>query len=431
MSILRQALHKLRAVLETRTRVRATLYYGGASIVSQILRFAGVIISTRLIATEQFGLFAQASLGLSLAGLLKEIGQSHALVSYNGTDQRYVVFNFQVNALLSLIAALALWLGLQCLPGIPPALRTAAPVISMIVALDGLAQTGVLMAQKTFRFRLVGGTAIAGTLTWLAAIAIFSTCLDGLLVLLLAQAAESAVRLLVLVPTVIWRHVGWVNSPELRAYYFRKFAPVMIPQLVLQTVVSRIDFILLTTFSSLRELGVYERMLQYIRIPWSLSINLIDQVLTASYAKDQTDLPALRKTMRKANLLLGSAAAAAVLAVSLAYFLFLPRVVGSEWAPVILRHWWFALPYALLYPFGANLNLFFMATGQPRLLLLSTLLQLVLDAMVGALLVGWYGAAGMLVARAVTVVLVLAWQLRETHRRLAGAADPESSQRTP
>ena len=426
MRLLRNALLMLRERLAGRTRVKASLYYGGASILSQVLRFAGVVLSTRLIATEQFGLFAQASLWLSFAGLIKEIGQSQALASYSGKDRRYSVFDFQINAGLSFIAALAMWVAAHWLPGFPEALRSMAPMLSLILVLDGLSQTGVLMAQKTFRFRLVGGMTIAGTITWLAVIAIFSTRTEGLTVLLLAQAAESAVRLLVLTPAVIWPYVGWVNSPELRTYYFRKFAPVLIPQLLLQMVASRIDFMLLSILSGVRELGIYERMLQFIRIPWSLSINLIDQVLTASYAKEQTDLPALRNTMRKANILLGTAAGGAVLAVSLAYCLFLPRIVGADWAAVILRHWWFALPYALLYPLGVNLNLFFLGTGQPKLLLICTAMQVILDALFGVWLAGWYGAAGMLVARAVTQTLLLSWQIRNVRRRLAGGPAAES-----
>lgn len=422
MNWLRGALQMVRERLAGRERVKASLYYGGASIVSQVLRFAGVILSTRLIGMEQFGLFAKASVALTVAGLIKELGQSQALASYGGTDPRYPAFNFQINAGLSLIAAAALWVVTQSGQSFPLAMHGVVPILSLILVLEGFAQTGVLMAQKTFRFRLVGGVTIAGTVTWLAVICIFAGRLEGLTVLLLAQAAESAVRLLVLMPAVIWQYVGWVDAPDLRAYYFRKFAPVMIPQLALQAAASRIDFVLLGSLSSLRELGVYERMLQYIRIPWSLSINLIDQVLTASYAKDQNDLPALRNTMWKANVLLGTVAAGAVVAVSVGYIFFLPWIVGEEWAAVILHHWWYALPYALLYPFGANMNLFFMGTGRPKMLLLSTVIQVVIDTLFGAWLAGWYGAVGMLAARAVTQALVLIWQFWETRRRLQSVA---------
>ena len=36
------------------TKVRSTLYYGGSSIVCQVLRFLGVLISTAAIAPDQF-----------------------------------------------------------------------------------------------------------------------------------------------------------------------------------------------------------------------------------------------------------------------------------------------------------------------------------------------------------------------------------------
>lgn len=408
----------IRRRLTGRKKVQASLFYASSSLISQLLRFVGVILSTRLIATEEFGLFAQASLGLSLAGLLREIGQNHALIGYNGTDRRYAVFNFQINALLGFVAALSSWLAFQWLPGISPHLRAAGPMIAVIVVLDGLAQTGVVMAQKTFRFRLVGGTAIACTLSWLAAIWIFCPRFGGLTGLLLAQAVESGLRLLILGSTVIWRYVGWVRGPDLRAYYFGKFAPVMIPQIALHTAAGKIDVILLSALSSLDQVGIYERMLQFIRIPWSLSINLIDQVLSASYSKEQSDPVALKKLVGKANRAVGIAVLAAAIATSFAYLFLLPHIVGPEWAHIIIRHWWVALPLTLLTPLSMGYQIFFLGTGQPKHLLATAAVKAVLDLFFGVMLVATYGAGGMLAAAAASTAAQLFYQSGAIRRYL-------------
>jgi hypothetical protein len=86
------------------TRKKALFYYASSSLVCQTLRFLGVLITTRAIVPEQFGLFAQATLLISIAGLLREVGQTGALVAYQGSDQRYAYFNFQTNLFLGCAA---------------------------------------------------------------------------------------------------------------------------------------------------------------------------------------------------------------------------------------------------------------------------------------------------------------------------------------
>src|SRR5207249_4471156 len=54
-------------------KARGTFYYGGSSIICQGLRFLGILISTRLIAADEFGRFATAIMLVGLCGLAKEV----------------------------------------------------------------------------------------------------------------------------------------------------------------------------------------------------------------------------------------------------------------------------------------------------------------------------------------------------------------------
>jgi O-antigen/teichoic acid export membrane protein len=409
-----------RARLAGRDKVKASFVYATSSLFCQVLRFAGLAISTRMIEPAQFGLFAQATLVLSFTALSREIGQSNALISYSGNDRRYATFHFQLNLTLSLLAVAILVCLVSFFALLPGEIRRAAPLLAAILLVEGLLPTGLLMCQKALRFGLLGVADVIALSGWLAVVMSFNVRLEGFLVLLLAQLTEGSLRLIIVMAAEGWRHVGWANGKDLRAYYFHRFAKPMIPQILFQTVGSRIDYLLLIGLNNVTELGIYERILQFVRIPWSLSINLIDRVLLVSYSQQQADPAALGRLLRKANAVIAVAVVAAVSAASLGFHFFLGYIVGPGWATTIMHYWWIALPFTLVTPFVWNLNIFFQGVGQPKRLLENTILLAVCELIFGfCLTVAGYGAAGMLTARGLAFGILLAWQYISVRRYLA------------
>lgn len=412
MNRLRAALSGIRRRLAGRTKVQASLFYASSSLICQAMRFCGIVISTRLIDARQFGYFAQASLVLVFAGLVREIGQSTALVSYNGTDRRYAAYHFQLNAVLGLLAAILVWSLFPFLTAIPSHVRLTAWILAALTLVENLTQTGLIAAQKAFRFGLLGRIEIIAVVVWLGTLIGCVSRVEGFIALFLAQFAEAAFRLAAIMATSGWRCVGRATGRDLRSYYFGQFARHLMPQTILQTIAGRLDYLLLTFFGSVTQLGIYERMLQFIRIPWSLSINLIDRVLLVSYSREQDDPPALRQTLQKSMIFIAAAVAAATLVATLAIVFVLPYLVGTEWAHTILDHWWIALPFTTVIPFVWNMNIFLQGTGQARQLLLNTALTLFASLLFGVLLVPPYGAAGMLAAQGATFLLLLIYQCK-------------------
>jgi PST family polysaccharide transporter len=394
-----------------RTKVQASLFYASSSLICQAMRFCGIVISTRLIDPLQFGYFAQASLALAFAGLVREIGQSTALLSYTGQDRRYAAYHFQLNAVLGLLAALLLWSVFPAITAIPQHARTAAWILAALALVENLTQTGVIVAQKEFKFALLARVEIVAVAVWLGTLIGCMPRFDGFIVLLLAQLAEFLFRFTVITAASGWRCVGRATGGDLHAYYFGRFVRHLMPQTILQTVVGRLDYLLLTFLSSVTQLGIYERMLQFIRIPWSLSINLIDRVLLVSYSREQADTAALRQTLRKSTKLIAGAVAGATVVASLAFVFVLQPLVGSEWATTILHHWWIALPFTLLTPFVWNLNILFQGTGRAAQLLRNTVFLFVATGVAGIFLVPRFGATGMLGAQGCAYAALLWYQL--------------------
>lgn len=397
--------------LAGRTKVQASLFYASSSLICQGMRFCGIVISTRLIDAPQFGYFAQASLVLMAGDLLRELGQSTALISYTGVDRRYASYHFQLSVVLGLLAAFGIWCLFPILTAIPPHARWSVWILILIAGFQSLTQTGVIVAQKAFRFGLLARIEVVAVGVWLVALIGFTDRCEGFIALLLAQLIEHATRLAAVMIACGWRSIGWAAGKDLRGYYFGRFARHLLPRTILQALAGRIDYLLLNFLSTVTQLGIYERMLQFIRIPWSLSINLVDRVLLVSYSKEQNDPAALRKTLGKSFQFILVAAAGAIGSATLFFLLFLSRLVGSDWAPVILHHWWIALPFTVVIPFVWNLNIFLEGTGQARQLLLNTILALATGTLVGVLLVPRYGAAGMLVTQGVVHVALLAYQI--------------------
>lgn len=419
MNVLIRYLSLARARLAGRTKVKASFYYAGSSIICQILRFAGVILSTRSIDSQQFGLFAKATLVLAISSLFREIGQSAALVTYQGHDKRYVLFNFQLNLFLG-IAAACLAGGARLFPQIiAPEICQYTWLLGAIIMFESLTLTNAWMLQKQFRFRFLGMAEVISIIAWLATLATLLGRMPGFLVLLSAQLAEVIVRCGLLFGKTGLDYVGLSSGADLRRYYFVQFARPTIPLVVIQGILSRSDYLLLGWFSSTSELGIYERVMQFARIPISLSINLCDKVLLHSYSHAQTDGGALRRITTHATVLVGGAVAVVTVAASTGLLLFLDRLVGAEWSPTILSLWWFSIPATLMTPIVSNINLLFSGLGMPGQLLRNMTLMLVADIAVGVALIGPLGARGMLITRAVSTAVLLAYQFGTVRRRLA------------
>ncbi len=418
-----RAVATARAKLADRPRARASVYYATSSIICQGLRFTGVLLSTRLILPDQFGLYAQACLALAVMSVIREIGQSNAFLSYIGSDRRYTIYNFQLNAALGLAAAVLFLAGAHWLPLVPGAIRRAAPILAASVLIENLTQTALLDAQKKLRFLFLGCVDIGAVSSWVITLVVCVWRTEGYIAILLAQMAEFLVRFVCLMAAGGWRNIGWTGGRDLRSYYFGKFAKTMVPQILFQSLATNIDLLLLNNFSNLWELGVYERMLKFIRIPWSLSINLLDRVLLVSYSKAQNDPAELEGVLLKGQRLIAGAVLGGVAAVTVGILFVLKFALGAEWQLIVQQRWWIAIPFTIAIPFVWNFNLLFQGVGRPKQLLKNILIPVALELAGGLLTVRRFGASGMLGTRGVAHIILIGYQLIAVRTFLSGESD--------
>jgi teichuronic acid exporter len=370
---------------------------------------------------------------MSIAGLFRDIGQSGALVAYQGQDVRYVFFNFQMNLFLGSATAVLI-LGLYLVPAlIPIELQGFVWLLAANPFLESLTQTNSLMLQKQLRFKILGIVEICSLLTWLTTVFLMLNRVSGFLVLLGAQVAENLCRCLLLFVVARSRFAGFATGNDLQHYYFYQFVRPVVPMIVVQTLLSRTDYLLLGAFSTINELGTYERLNQFSRIPISLTVNLCDKVLMHSYSHSQNNRAALGKLVTKSMCLIASGVILITGAVTIVLSVFLRPLVGASWSGRIMELWWFSIPVILLTPILSNMTLFFSGLGMVVQLLRSTAFNLCVDLALGFLLVNAFGVRGMLMTKSISCALLLAYQTSVLRRRLtlprtASEAGPTSNQ---
>jgi polysaccharide transporter, PST family len=410
------------------TRTKAVIYYASSSLVCQAVRCLGILLTTRMIAPEQFGLFAEAALLMSVAGLFREIGQSGALVAYQGKDRRYIYFNFQLNAGLGLGAGALVFASLLIPRLIPDDLRGYIWLPAAILLLDSLTFTSSLMLQKHLRFKVLGIVEIFTLVVWLSTVCLTVGRFPGLLVLLSSAFAESLCRCFLLFIVTGRRFVGFASGKDLWQYYLYTFARPVIPLVMLQNVLTRSDFLLLTLLSTTRDLGTYERLGQFSRIPISLTVNLCDKVLMHSYSHFQNDRSALQRLVKKSMLLITLGVVVITAVVTVMLFILLKFLVGPDWAAMVKNLWWFGVPVLVLTPILSNITLFLSGLGMQGQLLRNTALNLLTDLMFGIPLVVAFGARGMLLAKSISAMVSLGYQARVLYQRVTMSAPLQMAQ---
>ena len=396
-------------------KLRSVAYYAGSSLFCQCLRFAGVVISTRLFLPADFGAFAQAMLVMGLACILRDAGITNGLIACVDPDVRYARFHFQAVLASSIACASGVFVVARVWPGLVGEIVQSAGWLALLVILEGLSLTGTAMAQKRFRFRGLACVEMLAVGAWLAVLLLGNRAATGYWLLLQARLAEVGVRAVLVGALETWKHAGFTMERHILRYYAR-FARYGAPHALVENGVAQVDSLLLSAFSGVYELGLYERIQQFIRIPLSLSVNLIDKVALASYSRHQNEPASLRRLLRMftAATFFASLAVVGILTLILPWFL--RWSVGSDWAGRLGPLWWAAVPVMILRPTVWCLGGFFQGIGNIRSLFHFLLFGFAAVVAIGPVMVLPFGAKGMLLTQGVAHLLLLGYQFRLTRR---------------
>jgi O-antigen/teichoic acid export membrane protein len=408
-NLIRGLLVKLTNRVRSGQKSKATLYYAGSSMVCQGLRFCGVVVSTARLRPDEFGIFATAMMLLGLASLVREFGQNSALLSWTGAQSGYARTHLSLSLWSSVGSMLIALVAALSIPALHD-LRSFWPLLIFQIFFDALTSTPLIVAQKTFAFRELAIIEVSTISSWLLITVIAVWFYPSAVALLVAKVGETALRGILLFG---WQYKAVTSgrpTAETYRYYF-KFAKLLAPKTWIETFGGNLDVLLLRIFTNNFEIGVFERTMQLLRVPLSLSVNLIDAVAGASYSREQSDPILVRRSFRKFALVILAGSLFGALLVQIFLWLLAGLCFGASWKHSIQGIWVWAIPFAILRPFFWNYNLYFNATGQPARLLWSLSLATFLFMGLGLLAVPTLGVPGLFLALAGTNLVALLFQI--------------------
>lgn len=389
---------------------QATFYYAGSSLICQGLRFCGVLVSTARIQPEQFGIFASAMMVLGLASMAREFGQNSALLSWTGTQTGYVRTHFLLTLWSSTVAMLIVLVAVLLIPGLHD-IKPFWPLFLLQILFDAITSTPMIVAHKKFAFKELAIIEILAISSWLLITISAVWFYPFVVALLTAKVGETAVRGGLLFR---WQYSTVMNGrPTKETYkYYLEFAKLLAPKAWIETFGANLDVLLLRIFTNNFEIGVFDRTMQLLRVPLSLSVNLIDAVAGASYSLEQADSVLVKRSLHRFMLVILAGSVFGVCLVQIFLWIFAGPLFGSSWKSSIDRIWPWAIPFALLRPFFWNYNLYFNATGRPGKLLSSLCLATFLFLALGAAAVPELGVRGLFLALACTNLIAFLFQIR-------------------
>lgn len=309
---------------------------------------------------------------------------------------------------------------------LPTEISSCVGTLCLVILIESTYPTLQIRAQKMFLFKRLAAVDVVSTATYLGYIFLFLPNNRNFSTLIEARASEAIVRFLM---TLICTNGLECISISIKAahieYFVRKFGKYTFPQCIFEAATSTLDLLLLSLFSTTRDLGLYERFQQILRISLSLSINLVDKVALADFARNQTESFALSKSLARFLTFTLLTGLSLLFSMSLLFEPVLNLVFGSDWAKNLSPLWLAGCSLVLLRPIVWLLNIFFQGTSHPKALLHSIVFGTILTVLFGLPLTMKWGAEGLLAAISLASLLTLLFQfhlLREQSLQLRAAA---------
>ncbi len=385
--------------------------------------FLSNLILTRLLAPDDFGVFALGVFFFSLLNLRPKLGVDQAFGQRPATTAE----TSGTFAVLSMAGGLAsLLLALIAAP-ILRAFGYAPSVVWVMLALAGVGLSDSLMGiawvhlDKALLFSRVSlVSAIAFPLSYIPGF--YLALHGGSYWSLVAQNATYAVLLLIglwwifraSLPQVL--AAGWKFSPRL-AREFLRFGITVGVGATAAIVVYQFDNFLVGSVVSYAVAGFYTRAYQIAQWPSLLVSSVLARTAFYAYSQLQNDRPRLTKTAMMSLWLITTLALPVALAIFVSADDLVFLLFGEPWLPsaLFVR---FLVAYSILRPLLDDANSLFIAVGHPRRTTIVSLVQAVTIVAAATPLTFALGAPGTAIGVGVTFVAGLVFTYYFVRRTL-------------
>ncbi|MBO0982879.1 lipopolysaccharide biosynthesis protein [Rathayibacter sp. SD072] len=295
-----------------------------------VLQTGSTVVLARLLAPDDYGLFAMIVALAGLATLLGDFGLSTASIQAKEITQHQRSNLLWLNILVGLVIATAFFFAAPAIANFygRPELADIARVLSANFILQSVTTQFVANASRNLRFKLLAiADVVAQALAFAAAVAI-AVLGGGVWALVFQQLTISAVLLAVVVSTSRWLPSLPHRAPmrPLLTFGLNTFGVQAI-----NYVSANVDTVLLGRFWGPQALGFYTTAYQLFRLPVQQIAAPMSRVALPVLSRSQDDLPAMNRYLQRAQTFIVYVLGAAFfLAAALAPPL-VELVLGPQW----------------------------------------------------------------------------------------------------
>lgn len=399
-----------------RLALRGSFFVALTNYFLQAVSIAFSLVLTRLLAPDDFGVLALATVIYSITGRVRQLGLTQLLIAQPEPSDRTIGTHLTLSIGTSAVAALLTFALSPILARFySPQVITVLLILAILHLFDanGAAATPDALLRKELRFARLSALDVASTISSLL-LAIGAAWLGwGVWALVVRDGSRIVVQSLgmwIMVP----RRPRWAFDWEIAKDFLRQGWHMWLSGVSGYIVFSYDDF-LVGNLLGTTALGFYSRAHRYAQLPMS-PLAPVYSVVSPTYARLQDDQARLSKTYA----LFLDAVALIAFPTAMLMALAAPELVvvflTEKWAGVApLLRW--LLPYALLRPIRSGTYSMATALGMPEVRSRIGTIETILMLVVCSLLTWRFGAPGAAISAAIVVliglVLMYLWFLRE------------------
>lgn len=411
-----------------RLAVRNTVWVTLLSYAAQLIAFATIIVLTRTLGPQVFGLFSLGLFWSSLLGVRTKFGLASAAVRQPSTDGEllgtYYLLDLALAGVSLLIAtaaaALLVQVGYPMEVGLVVIVATLAEAIHVLVGPLALAMERELQLSRLTLVSLVSTSTASGVAIMLA---LTGAGIGSLLAMNLVTAAVTVVGVYVVCR---WRlpgvfRMGWRFNPGVARRLVRQGLPYGLSALGISTIVNQYDNFLIGTLVGTTTLGFYDRAYRTSQWPNIILTTAMVRVGFVAFTRLQNDLPRLTHAVRLSIWVLTTLGTPLVLALIFGAEDLVQVLYGPSWLPstAFLR---FLVAYSMISPFISVGSSLAYARGNMRMSVVITAAQVISIILLATPLTLWYGAMGTVAGVGLTIAVGFGLSCRYILRTLSLSA---------
>ena len=387
--------------------------------VLQILSFITTLLVARILEPADYGVMALASIWVTTAGLLADMGLGAAIIQFRNLERREIDTCFWITMLLAVVgyavlslgaSIIALWFGSPPLANVLPVVALVLPLIACRVVSDSLLRKHLAL-DRVAQAEMIGGLV---TLPILLGCALAGMGVWALVVGYLVSPLARTIATYVFLP---WRPGFRLGGKRVREVIGFSLATLGVR--LMWVLRESVDELVVGKVTGQVSLGLYTMAKELALMPNHKIATVINMLSSPVMAELQTNIEAMRAALYRAVRLSAAIVIPMSAGIALVADEMVPALLGPKWLPAIpiLRLLCF---YAAVRAIDALLPPVLFARHRERFVLGYTfvLLAAVLPAAIlGAL---WDGAAGVVLFSTPVYCVVMVFMARKALAELNG-----------